>query len=488
MPKRSTLIPLALTPRRRGAPVAGWLYDSLRREILAGRLKPGARLPASRELARLYGISRGSVVIAFDQLASEGYVEGTTGSGTYVSRSLPDENLEPALPGTTEPARRPRRPATDLARHVHLFPGLRGGRVRAFRANRPALDLFPTALWAQIASRRLRRAPVGLFLGCEAMGHLPLREAVADYLTRARHARCTAEQVLIVSGVQEALDLTTRLVAGPGDRVAMEDPGYIGARLVFEANGARVVRLRVDDEGAVLHRGRLEGVRLLYLTPSHQFPLGVAMSLARRLSALEWARKAGAFIFEDDYDSEYRYSGQPLPALQGLGGSRHVLLAGSFSKVLFPSLRLGYLVIPADLVDRFAAVKSITTRHAPVLDQAVLAEFMSEGHFARHIRRMRRVYAERLESLRESARKELAGALDVSDIEAGLQTVGWLRPGLDAARVAEEAAKREVEVTPLTEYGREPRLRRGLHLGFAAPDEAEIRRGVRELAAAIESS
>jgi len=266
----------------------------------------------------------------------------------------------------------------------------------------------------------------------------------------------------------------------------MEDPGYPGAALLFEARGARISTATVDDEGLKASASSLRGARLVYVTPAHQFPLGTTMSLGRRLKLLDWARKAGALIFEDDYDSEFRYSGRPLPAMQGLDREGHVLFAGSFSKVLFPSLRLGYLLVPWDLVDRFAATKSVTSRHPPLMEQAVLCDFITAGHFARHLRRMRQVYAERLSLLLDGARQHLAGLLEVSQVVAGLQTAGWLRSGLDGESAARVAAARGVEVTPLGRYSRGRLAREGLQLGFAAVDRAEIERGVRELATALE--
>ena len=324
-------------------------------------------------------------------------------------------------------------------------------------------------------------------MGCDPLGYLPLREAVADYLNTSRAVRCSAEQIAIVSGVQEALDLVARLFLDPGDRVCMENPGYAGAGLAFESAGAKISAMRLDDEGMELSSAGLRGARLVYVTPGHQFPLGISLSLPRRLQLLEWARKSGALIFEDDYDSEYRYSGRPVPALQGLDRNGSVLFAGSFSKVLFPSLRLGYLVIPPDLVDYFAAAKSCNSRHAPMLDQAVLCDFIREGHFGRHLRRMRSVYAERLSVLLQSARERLAGLLDISSVEAGLQTVGWLRGGITGESAARAAAARNVEVTALSRYTRGRSTREGLQLGFAAVDPREIERGVRELAAALEA-
>jgi len=487
MPKRATALALTLPPRPAGTPAYRWLYDALRDPILAGRLRPGVQLPSSRDVASRYGLARGTVVRAFEQLAAEGYLEGTVGAGTFVAKSLPDDLF--AVPrGRRTPAPAAgaalRRPA-GYGRRVRELGVLEPRPTRAFRTNLQALDLFPTTLWAQLAGRRLRDASIRDLLGCDPLGYRPLREAVADYLNLARGVRCTAEQVAIVNGVQEAIDLVARLLVEPGDRVAVEDPGYAGATRVFEAMGARLVSLPVDDEGAVLPRARLRGVRLVYVTPAHQYPLGVTMSLPRRLALLERARQSGARILEDDYDSEYRYAGRPVPALQGLDGGGAVLFAGSFNKVLFPSLRLGYLVLPDDLVERAAAARSIVVRHPPVFEQRVLVDFIAGGHFGRHLRRMREVYAERLQVLLESAREHLAGALELSPIEAGLQTVGRLAPGIDAEAVARAAAARDVEVVPLSRFYRAAPPISGLQLGFAAVDPREIRRGVRELAVVL---
>ncbi|MCG3158088.1 MAG: HTH-type transcriptional regulatory protein GabR [bacterium] len=489
MAKRTTTFELMLPGRAPGTPAHRWLYTALRAEILTGRLRPGVRLPSTRELAGQYRLSRGTIVNAFEQLKSEGYLEGSVGSGTYVSKVLPEELLHvpraARVPGAN--LRKPRRSISDYGRRVALFPGLEARPVRAFRANLPAVNLFPMDLWTQIAARRLRRASTNLLRGCDPLGYQPLRAAVADYLSTSRGVQCVPEQVAIVSGVQEALDLAARLFLNPGDRVCLEHPGYPGAAIVFAAVGAKISALPVDGEGMQLPNASLADARLVYVTPAHQFPLGITMSLRRRLELLESARQSRALIFEDDYDSEYRYTPHGgVPALQGLDRHGLVLFAGTFNKVLFPSLRLGYLVIPADLTDHFAATISVTSRHAPLLTQAVLCDFMTAGHFARHLRRMREVYAERLSVLMESSRQKLAGLLEISNIEAGLQTVGWLRHGIAAKSVAEAAAGRNVEVTPLRRYSRQRLAGEGLQLGFAAVDTSEIRRGVRELAVALE--
>jgi GntR family transcriptional regulator / MocR family aminotransferase len=484
MAKRAGDAALALAERTAGTPAYRWLYDALRAAILSGRLPSGARLPSTRDLAAQVGLSRGTAIAAYAQLTSEGYVDGTVGSGTYVSAVLPDDLLQAApRSGAIDPLPpNPARRFSEYAARVipfrsHVFrPGC------AFRPNAPALDQFPTALWGQLAARTIRRASAKLLLGGDPMGYAPLRAAIADYLARSRGVSCNPEQVMIVSGAQEALDLVARLVLNPGDRVCAEDPGYGGAFGVFRAVGARVVGVPVDDEGMVLRRSQLRGARLVYVTPAHQYPLGVAMSLSRRLALLEWARATGALVFEDDYDSEYRYAGRPLPALQSLDRSGHVLFAGSFNKVLFPALRLGYLVVPADLVDRFAAALSLTRRFLPLLEQAVVCDLITEGHFGRHLRRMRQLYAERLSVLIECARRQLTGLLEISPVLAGLETIGWLARGLSGETVAEAARARNVAVLPLRRFYLGAMPRDGLQLGFAAVNEREIRRGVHELA------
>lgn len=491
MTRRSGLTEILLGERGEDEPAYRWLYRALRREILAGKLRPGTRLPATRDLAREHGLSRGTIVTAFEELKSEGYIEGSTGSGTYVSKVLPEELLEVRRGGAGKSElQRPKRQFSGYGSSVRMFPSLPARPMHAFRSNLPAVDEFPTTLWAQIANRRMRRASTTMLTGCEAAGYRPLREAIAAYISQSRGVVCAASQVIVVSGVQEALDLTVRLFVDRGDRVFMEDPGYVGATRTFEAVGAKILSLGVDEEGTKLP-GTRQTAKLAYLTPAHQAPVGVTMSLTRRLEMLEWARRAGALIFEDDYDGEYRYSGRSVPALQGLDRNGVALFAGSFSKILFPALRLGYVIVPEDLVERFAAAKSILNRHAPLLEQTVLCEFIEAGHFGRHLRRMREMYSERLGVLLEEGRRQLKGVMEISEIEAGLQTMGWLTKGIDAKAVAKAAFARGVETIPLEGFYRsaqelEKRERDGLQMGFAAVTPREIRRGVEELAHVIE--
>ena len=487
MSRQITSLPLSLPAPAAGTPLFRWLYEQLRTAILDGRLHPGSRLPATRDLAQAYRLSRSTIVAAFEQLRSEGYVEGRTGSGTYVSAVIPEQLLQV---GSKRPERTlPHHPIalSGYAKRLRPFRARPSQPVRAFRPNQAALDLFPTTLWAQVAARRLRKASTRLLAGGETLGYRPLREAVAEYLNTSRGVNCTADQVLIVSGAQEGLDRTARLLLNPADPAWMEEPGYPGAAAVLRAVGAKLCGVPVDAEGLNLERGQKHWPKpkLVYVTPAHQFPLGVTMSLRRRLALLEWARKSGVIIFEDDYDSEYRYSGRPVPALQGLDRAGVVIFGGSFSAVMFPAMRLGYLVVPPEMVDVFAAAQSVSTHHPPLLGQAVLCDFIREGHFARHIRRMREVYADRLGVLLKGAREKLEGLVEISNVEAGLQTIGWLPERVTTENVAAAAAARNVEVIPLRRYAFGRVRGNGIVLGFAAVEPKELRRGVEELAAIL---
>jgi GntR family transcriptional regulator/MocR family aminotransferase len=478
MPRRATSLPLVLPPRPRDTPAYVWLYREIRAHIVNGRLEPGRRLPSTRDLAGQYDLSRGTAVTAFEMLLAEGYLESASGSGTRVSQALPGARaVSRDLHKGVGPARR----LSAASRRLTPFRQHDAASSKAFRANQPALDLFPTADWARAATRTLRHAPSSLLVGGDARGYRPLRSAIAEYLAVSRGVACDADRVVVVSGMQEALALTATVLVNPGDRVHVEDPGYVGAARVMQALGARLESVAIDDDGARVPATRTQAT-LAYLTPAHQFPLAVSMTMARRQQWLAWAPTTGAVIFEDDYDSEFRYAGHPVSALQGLDRDGVVLFAGSFSKVLCPSLRIGYLVLPPDLVDPFSAALSVMSRQASPLSQAILARFIDEGHFARHLRRMRDVYAERHAALIDGARRWLQGRLDVRAVNAGLQTVGLLAPGHDGADLAGRAAEHDVEVAPLARHARSPLERNGVQMGFAAVPPDEIARGVQVLA------
>jgi GntR family transcriptional regulator/MocR family aminotransferase len=474
-------------------PLYRQLYDGLRRAILTGQLAPGTRLQSSREMAGELGVSRNTVVNAYEQLLAEGYLDGQVGSGTYVSRALPEDLLN--VRAVTRSCTRAGGAGVRLSERGKMFAALAPDvprapeKVRAFQPGVPGLDSFPFDTWAKLEARHWRR-PADTLLGYgEPQGHAPLRRAIASYLGLSRAVRCAPEQVVVVDGAQMAFDLVGRVLLDPGDAAWMEEPGYPGARAALSAAGARLVHVPVDAEGLDVSAGAAmePKARLIYVTPSHQFPLGMTMSLPRRLALLGWASRAGAWVMEDDFDSEYRYEGRPLASLQGLDNDGRVVYVGTFSKFLFPSLRLGYIVAPPALVDAFIAARAVTGRHSPSVEQAVLTDFIEEGHFGRHIRRMRTLYRERQTLLLEALRREAGDILEVEPSDAGIQLVAWLPEGIDDTQVSREAAARGVEARPMSIfYAQEPR-RAGLDLGYAAFNEREIRRGAAQLSAAIRS-
>lgn len=444
-------------------------------------------MPATRALSDRYGVSRGTVVTAFEQLTAEGYLDGRVGDGTYVSVRLPDDLTTPARPPRApNEAQRPR-PLSRLADRLKPAPKSDVAAPRPFRPD-PAIDAFPIELWTQIASRRLRRATRTLLADDDPRGYRPLREALADYLGSARGVRCSPDQVIIVAGIQHGLDLAIRVLINPDEAVCLEDPCHPMVSAMFHTLPAKVIPVQVDEGGLNIDAGirRCRRPRLIYVTPAHQFPLGPMMTASRRLALLDWARQSGAFVFEDDYDSEYRYAGRPIPALQGFDRNQCVIFSGSFSKVLLPTLRLGYLVVPLDLVDKFAAARFMTDRHSSVLDQAVMCDFLTDGHFGRHIRRMRELHARRAEALAAAIRNKLHGSIELAPITAGISTVAWLQRGLKAETVAHAAAAKRIEVVPLSRFVLSASRPEALVLGFAPYDLRQIDDGISRLARALD--
>ena len=493
MPKTAEHVTLAGVDldRRRPSPLATQLYEGLRRAVLRGQIRRGERFPSTRLLAQDLGVSRNTVTSAYEQLLAEGYIEAKVGSGTCVARSLPDELLSASAGAMKVPKKRaPRHSISTRGKMLSSRP-VRvltvGGRPRPFASGLPDLHEFPFETWARLMARHWRRPGYSLVGYGDPAGYKPLREAIAAYLRSSRAVRCETEQIVIVSGSQQALDISARLLLDPGDTALLEDPGYPGARVALLAAGASLVRLPVDAEGADIHAVGASDrhPQVAFVTPSHHFPLGVTMSIARRLALLEWAERTGAWILEDDYDSEYRYRGKPLPSLQGLDPAGRVIYMGSFSKTMFPSLRLGFIVLPAELVEAFRRARSVIDGHSPMTEQAVLADFISEGHFARHIRRMRSLYEERQSALVEAAGRELAGLLEVRPSEGGMHLVGWLPPGMDDLQASEKALRQGVSVRPLSSCSAARVRRGGLLLGYAALTVPQIREGVKKLALAL---
>lgn len=469
------------------------LYEELRRAILSGRLAPGSRLPASREFANVSHISRNTVLSAYSQLLAEGYIESRAGSGTFVARSIPETMVpeSPSSGGRDGAAPAPStRSLSARGRRIADAPILRHPLrtvANAFRPGLPALDHFPMDIWRRLSDRRMRRASVRLLTYDDPQGYLPLREAIAAHLAAGRGARCGPEHIVVVNGSQHGVDLAARVLLDRGDAVWFEDPGYFAARAAFQAHAAVPVPVPVDGDGMVVSAGieRAPHARLVYCTPSHQNPLGVTMTLGRRVALTQWAERAGAWILEDDNASEYRYRGRPLAALQGIDPSGRVIYVGTFSKVLFSSLRIGYVVAPTDLVPAFVAARVLTDRQSPGLSQAVLADFMNEGHFARHVRRMRMLYADRLAALLKAVRDHAADVLSVDEGEGGMSRVAWLPQGVDDVEVGAEVARAGIQCLPLSEYAMQPRERGGLILGFTGIDEAEIESGIQRVAACV---
>jgi len=467
------------------------LYIHMRAAILSGELQGGMKLPSTRAMAEELNVSRNTVLNAYRQLLAEGYLEGREGSGTFVARISPEQLLAaPHTPNTTQPSRtessRPVFSARAKAQISASHPPSDGTLPRPFVPEAPALDAFPYQLWSRLVVRQARRMPANDFAYQDSAGYRPLREAIVAHVTVTRQVHCTSEQVMIVPGSQGALDLAARMLVNTGDPVWLEDPGYSGALGAFLGAGADIIPVPVDQEGLVVDIGieRASQARLAYLTPSHQFPLGVTMSLSRRLALLDWAKRANAYILEDDYDSEFRFASRPLATLQGLDDSNRVIYIGTFSKVLFPSLRLGYLILPPALVDPFLKVRRLIDIHSPMLEQAVLADFMAEGHFARHLRRMRTLYAERRGALLEAARNL---PIQIDSPEAGIHCVGWLPDGIDDLRVANMAPEYDLNLTPISSFSIEPRSRRGLLLGYGGFREQEIKKGAQRLGALLRS-
>lgn len=473
-------------------PLHRQLYEGIRGAIVSGRLPAGGRVPSTRGLAKYLGVSRTTVMVAFEQLVTEGYLVGTVGSGSYVARHIPDHLLQarrvPLPPGQGTPSAP--RVAVRVAQLAALPRGPFLGRgPHPFRPGIPPVDEFPLALWSRLAARRYRAlSRAELYHGMPA-GYPPLCQAIAGYLTAARGVRCTPAQVMVLSSAQEAMELACRVLLDPGDQVWLEDPTWSGARGALVAAGARIAHVPVDDQGLRVDLGIAAApeARLVYVSPSHQYPTGVTLSLERRLALLHWAERTGAWILEDDYDSEFRYAGRPLTALQGLDPAARVLYIGTFNKTLFPAVRVGYIVLPPSLVDPFLATRRIGAQHAPTVDQAILVDFIEQGHYARHVRRVRALCEERRDVLLTAARRELGSWLEVLEPETGLHTVGWLRRDLDDRAASEAAARLGVEVAPLSELSMAPPARAGLLLGYAAYRPGEIRAGVRRLAEAFAS-
>lgn len=487
-------------------PLYKQLYERLRAQILAGQLETGARLPSTRALSSQLGVSRGTTALVYEMLGLEGYVTGRVGDGTRVARVQPmqvprvDEGADDLTAvgtlHTSDIAAQPREwtaPHGLLANNLDpgdSYPAQRGTVASVFRVGQPDVTYFPYATWARLVARHARHPLRGVSLYQDGKGYAPLRDAVAAHIGISRGVHCSPDQVIITAGSQGALDLASRVLLNRGDPAWVEDPGYLGARGALLAAGACLVPVPVDSEGIDVEAGRrlsgtVRDARLAVVTPSHQFPTAVAMSLGRRLALLEWSREVGAWIVEDDYDSEYRFSGRPLEALHGLDSTERVIYVGTFSKVLFPSLRLGYLVAPHRLLPALIAARRYIDVHPPLLEQMALADFITESHYIRYLRKMRLLYLERRNALVNALRQEMSDLVEVAAPEAGMHLVAWIRPGTDVHTLARQAAAQGVHVLPVSNTS-SPRGY-GLVLGFASATPDELRVGVQTLASTLRS-
>ena len=492
-------------------PLFEQLAESLRKAILGGKLARGHRLPSSRDLARQLVVSRTTVVTAFEQLVAEGYLQSTTGAGTYVSEQLPEEQQIVRFSGLPRPsvanATAPQAPyLSDSAQRwleeESSEPREGRARLQPFRPGVPALDAFPVELWSRIYRQRWRRFSESDLSYGPTAGYEPLRKSIASYVGLHRGVRCTADQVVIVLGTQQAVDLVGRITIERGDGVLFEDPGYRNARASLIANGAKIIPMQVDEQGAVLSsrlRARRD-VKLAYVTPSHQYPLGVTLSIERRMELIDWASESGGLILEDDYDSEYRYAQRPIPSLQGLDGNDRTIYIGSFSKVVFPALSMGYVVLPKPMVEALVTMQSIVGRTPSLLDQVVLNDFIEEGHFDRHLRRMRGVHRSRRDALVEAVQRYVPKQLELLGDEAGLHSAARLKgPRAKSDRsVSARLLEQKIVAPAISDYYFDPQVggaRRskkaseertdrvnGLVLGFASTSPSRIRAAVRKMA------
>jgi GntR family transcriptional regulator/MocR family aminotransferase len=490
-------------------PLYRQIYRAFRNEILTRALAPGERVPSTRALAHLLKISRNTAVLAYEQLLAEGYLETRVGAaGTVVAPVLPPDSRyahssesldrqrhtlsrnDVRLSIAGERILKSARATTDSLGLPSLSWELMPPRLRYdFRPGRAAFPDLPYALWCRLLGARSRHATLrDLDYGPPA-GRWELREAIATRLRRLRGVDASPERIVIVNGTQQALDLISRVLLNPQDRVLIEEPHYTGARCVFMSAGAQLLTSAVDDNGIQVPKVKKQkrSVRLAYVTPSHQFPTGVVLPIARRLELLDWASRVGAFIIEDDYDSEYRYDGPPLQALAGLDREDRVIYVGTFSKILFPALRLGYLVLPEALVEPVVAAKATGDTGTAILEQLVLADFISTGHFDRHLRRTNASNAARRNALVTAVHKEFRERAEVCGANAGLHLLVWLKGsrGGMIADVHGKAEKAGVGLYGVEAFYLKPPKRTGIVLGYAPLPESEIREGIRCLAAAL---
>ena len=474
------------------APLYRQLEEQLRQAIWQGTLKTNAPLPASRQLASLLNIARNTVIRAYEQLAVEGFIQARPGAGHRVAEVLPARapskvSARIDAPDKPEPKLSPRlsRRCATLARvNDFIGPQRHTSEPLPFRAHLPDYKEFPANIWRQLYSRRLKHSSHFWQLAVHPCGYWPLRQAVADYLVTARGMSVVPEQVVITAGVQQSFELLAKIFIDPGDPVIFEDPAYTPAATVFAMAGATNTYVDVDSEGLVVDALPTGGAKLLYTTPASHFPLGISQSQARRKALLAWASKTSSIILEDDYNGEHRYRGRPLTTLHGMATAGQVIYLGSFSKLLFPALRLGYMVVPETLIEPIAAARWLLDRHSPPLEQAVLTDFINGGHFLRHLRRMRALYAQRQAQCIASLERHLGEWLSVEALDGGLHLIAELRAGLKSEAFVAAAKNANVELSAVAQFASEhyAKAQSQLIFGYAAYGEAEMEAAARKLA------
>jgi len=480
-------LPIFTVDRSAAIPLHKQIYQGYRAAILRGDLRPGDQISSSREFAVELRISRFPVLNGYAQLLAEGYFESRVGAGTFVSCSLPEQLMSVSQPAG-QAASSPSGPRP-VSRRSSLYPGFSfTARMRgwgAFGVHQPALDHFPFSIWSSLIGRHSRNPLASAIHPVDPRGSERFRKAIGNYLRTARGVKCHPDQIMVVSGSQQALDLTSRVLLDPGNPVWVEEPGYALQRNVLIAAGCRLIPVPVDREGMDVSAAikRSPRARAAFVTPSHQYPLGSTMSASRRIQLLNWAQNAGAWVVEDDYDSEYRYESLPVPSMHGLDLNSRVVYIGTFSKVLFPSLRLGYMVLPPDLVDRFVAVRFSMDIYPPYLFQEVLADFIEEGHFTRHLRKTRQVYKERRSALVENLDVEFPSqsGFEVHGTEAGMHLVMTLPEPFRDVEIAARAARERLWLWPLSPSYLTEKPRQGFILGFGSTPAERIPQAVRTL-------
>jgi GntR family transcriptional regulator/MocR family aminotransferase len=476
-------------------PLHQQLYRQVRDELVSGSFNHNSsRLPSSRALAAELGIARFTVKLAFEKLLAEGYIEAKIGSGTFVAEKLPETFLSSQK---TSAEQRPQRAArlADRAKNLpdrrtgHEFDlGVAGAPGVSFVPALAALDEFPIETWERLRAQVLAKKGAHLLQYASSRGDADLRKAIAAYLCDFRGAHCHPDQIVITAGTQQAMTIAAMALVNPGDTAWIEDPGFYQARRTFVFAGAKVVPRPVDREGLILGKEPRESApKIIYVTPSHQFPLGMTMSLTRRRALIDFAHKHDAYIFEDDHNSEFRFTGPPLPCLQGMDDTGRVIYAGTMSKILFPSLRIGFLLAPEQLVDSIIKIRAVIDQHSSPIDQATLARFISEGYFLSHIRRMRKLYADRREFFIAQFNQSLGKYFRLQIPEAGLHFVAWLRRKGDLPLITEACREISIRPSPLSSCFIKAEEKPALTFGFAAWSKAQIREGLARLAVALKN-